>query len=190
MENDKIIHEGVIKLSNYENAKELFLKYRGSHFNMDREGEYSIYKQYNISKKQELIWMDEWIKNLLKKINELGISNDYFSDFSIIPINYMTSKIIINLTDLIELKHSEWDTFSVLLISEKILKITKEIKTKSDKNNNIFKIKNILLKILRNITESSITISQYYKDLGYIIDLNKKSVFVRINELIDEIENL
>ena len=42
-----------------ERAKELFLKYNGNRFYMDREGEGSEYDSYHISKETEEMWTEE-----------------------------------------------------------------------------------------------------------------------------------
>ena len=49
-------------------AKKLFLYYKGSHFHMLREGngDYQKYKAFNVSKNQEKEWLKERILELLK----------------------------------------------------------------------------------------------------------------------------
>lgn len=44
-----------------ERAKELFLKYNGSHFHMDREGDGNEYGAYHISRETEKSWAEEYI---------------------------------------------------------------------------------------------------------------------------------
>ena len=48
-----------------ERAKELFLKYSGKRFYMDREGEGSEYESYHISKETEEMWAEEFISSFL-----------------------------------------------------------------------------------------------------------------------------
>ena len=48
-----------------ERAKELFLKYNGNRFYMDREGECGEYESYHISKETEEMWTQELINTFL-----------------------------------------------------------------------------------------------------------------------------
>ena len=49
-----------------ERAKELFLKYNGNRFYMDREGEGSEYEGYHIPKETEELWAKEFISGFLE----------------------------------------------------------------------------------------------------------------------------
>ena len=49
-----------------ERAKELFLKYNGNRFHMDREGEGGEYESFHISKETEEMWTEELIAAFLK----------------------------------------------------------------------------------------------------------------------------
>ncbi len=49
-----------------ERAKELFLKYNGNRFYMDREGDGSEYEGYHIPKETEEMWAQEFISGFLK----------------------------------------------------------------------------------------------------------------------------
>ncbi len=48
-----------------ERAKELFLKYNGNRFYMDREGDGGEYEGYHISKETEKLWAKEFISRFL-----------------------------------------------------------------------------------------------------------------------------
>jgi hypothetical protein len=49
-----------------DRAKELFLKYNGNRFFMDREGDGSEYESYRVSKETEKEWAEEYISSFLK----------------------------------------------------------------------------------------------------------------------------
>lgn len=49
-----------------ERAKELFLKYNGNRFHMEREGDGSEYESYHISKETEEMWTEELISSFLE----------------------------------------------------------------------------------------------------------------------------
>lgn len=50
----------------------------GSRFFMDRDGVYSSYEKFSISKEQEKIWLKEMTKSKLKKLNKKGNWNTIF----------------------------------------------------------------------------------------------------------------
>ncbi len=49
-----------------ERAKELFLKYNGNRFYMDREGEGGEYESYHVSKETEEMWAKEAVSSFLE----------------------------------------------------------------------------------------------------------------------------
>ncbi len=49
-----------------ERAKELFLKYSGNRFFMDREGDGSEYESYHVSKETEKAWAVEFVSSFLE----------------------------------------------------------------------------------------------------------------------------
>ena len=51
---------------NETRAKELFLKYNGNHFYMDRDGDGFEYDRYHISKETEEMWAEEYISDFLE----------------------------------------------------------------------------------------------------------------------------
>jgi len=46
--------------NNLLKAKEIFIRYEGSHFYMSIDGEYENYKKYQVSKEQEKEWINEY----------------------------------------------------------------------------------------------------------------------------------
>ena len=49
-----------------ERAKELFFKYSGNRFFMDREGDGNEYESYNVSKETEKAWAKEFVSFFLE----------------------------------------------------------------------------------------------------------------------------
>ena len=68
-------------------AKEMFRYYKGSHFLMEREGEYTIYKGFNISREIEIEWLKEMQQEALDRFNhEVNIKEKalLFSEYGFI----------------------------------------------------------------------------------------------------------
>lgn len=51
-----------------QKAKDLFVKYNGSHFYMDREEEGKLYRSYGISADQENVWRDEMLNTIVSRM--------------------------------------------------------------------------------------------------------------------------
>lgn len=52
-----------------EEARKLFFEYRGSHFQMERNGVYEKYKLFGISKETEREWLKEMIGQFREELN-------------------------------------------------------------------------------------------------------------------------
>ncbi len=153
-------------------AKEIFMKYYGSHFHMEREGEYSYYKKFNVSKKQEHSWIEECQHELLLKIEKEDIVSSLFSHLS----NLITRSNDIDcfrlLLFIVREKVSNSDTFSSIRMAEELLKISKYFLSIDNKINKVVsESKKVALSILRETTQKPITIASYYYKLGYLNDL-------------------
>ena len=49
-------------------AKEIFMRYGGNRFHMDREGDGELYDSFGISEQQERIWMEEYQQDLMSRL--------------------------------------------------------------------------------------------------------------------------
>ncbi len=64
-----------------DKAKDLFLKYGGSHFHMERDGCYDRYLEFGVSKDQEEAWLKDYELLLLEKALENDVVNEDFMKF-------------------------------------------------------------------------------------------------------------
>ncbi len=153
-------------------AKEIFMKYYGNHYQMDREGEYSYYKSYNISKKQEKKWIKECNKKLLPKIKKEDFVGTSFLVLSDIIQRSKDFDYLRLLLDEVEIKRDNCDTFSKLRMAEELYSIYETFVNIDNKTTKVLlKTKKLVLDILKEITFEPITIASYYKNLGYLNDL-------------------
>jgi hypothetical protein len=138
----------------YDRAKELFMKYCGSSFDMDREGYYAEYKQYNITKDLELIWREE-LKN--KLFSELSTDNfDALSSLEKLDSGYDEQEILRKIEIYVSENIYKADSFIKLIyceimcaIVEQIVEDCKTVKKELIKKT-IYTIENILSDILNN----------------------------------------
>ena len=109
-------------------AKKLFLYYKGSHFHMSREGNgnYEKYEAFNVSKNQEKEWLKERILELLK------LETDFSEWYTF--------------SDMLALSNELKDEVIFSMIFEKILFEIDEYE---------FRFQTILITIIINILEKS-----------------------------------
>lgn len=112
--------------NNLMRAKELFFRYCGSFFFMDREGDYGEYKMYNISKETELQWIEEMVDG---KVKQLSFDNTtVFFNLGLIASNYYThnnivEKIVKTLLNFVSNNIDSLDSLFKLIYAETLLEI-------------------------------------------------------------------
>jgi hypothetical protein len=117
----------VLKLDkdNLLQAKELWMKYRGVFQFMDQEGEYEKYRQFGVPKKQEMLWADEYQKELLAVITKEDIVSDSFVNIAFSLASYPNTDNIKSLLEHVKSKRYTVDTFTQLRMAEDVLLIAK-----------------------------------------------------------------
>ncbi len=163
------------------------MKYWGNHFQMEREGEYSYYKSFNVSKEQEYLWLNECQNELLTKIEKEDIVSSSFCELSGIIRRIKDFDCFRLLLDNVKEKRKKSDTFSRILLVEELLDIVEVLM----KNGNIgddviFDAKKLAFDILKDITDEPITIASYYKSIGYLTDILSEE---KIEDRIQRLEN-
>lgn len=154
-----------------DTAKEIFMKYGGIHFFMAREGEYELYKTFNISKEQEKIWIKEFQKRLLCQIKNEDVASDLLLTLCDSIIEYKDIECLTDLLAIIKTKKDNVDSFTEMMMAESLLKIVESfIKSSHEDHHVVHKSKKIALNILKNVLKKPITVGSYYKKLGYLQD--------------------
>jgi hypothetical protein len=170
-------------------AKKIFLKYGGSHFQMEREGEYQNYKSFGVSKEQENIWLDEYKKEILTIIEgEKIVSSSFFELVSAIirSKDMLYFRILI---DHIKKKQELTDSFSQVLMAEHLLRIVESFeKNNVTRKSDIIKdAKRVALDILNLIIKKPITVDLYYKNLDYLQDsITEEQIISRVKETLKD----
>lgn len=162
------------KRKNYDEAKEIFIKYNGSHFQMEREFEYSKYKSYRVPKEMERTWINELEE---KKFDMLEIESN---ESIIVDILIDLEQILVQYKDenglLLIVKYAKnitkFDTFTKLIIAEIILNIIRELKL----NNSQIDAINFAITILEDICIEPVTISQSHLNNGNVPDYMSEAI--------------
>jgi hypothetical protein len=175
--------------NNIEKAKEIFIKYGGSNFHMEREGEYEFYKSFNITKKEEIQWIREYHKKVIIEIeseNKVSIFTSKLSELSNSIILFKDIESFKSMIDTVKEKSELIDSFSQLRIAEEIYSIVNAFsKSEVKKDNALPYAKKIVLDILNRIIKEPITVDEDYKNVQYLKDvLNENRIINRIQRLI------
>lgn len=167
-------------------AKEIFLKYGGSHFYMEREGEYENYKKFLISESQEKLWLNEYQNELLLKIANEDFASDYFIEITDALKRSKDGTCFSKLLDWVKEKETRLDTFSKVLMCEGILDVIESFKRAETENSQMINEARILvLDILNNSLNKPVIIASYYRDTDYLNDvINEDKIISRIKKLI------
>lgn len=168
-------------------AKEIFLKFNGSHFQMEREGEYDTYKRFNICKDQEILWINEHADLLVLKIADKVVADNNLMNLSSIIKQYKENRQFEELLKWAKTKTHNVDSFTNLRIAEEILDIVEVYEEARQKNKLVKEAKIFSVGILHEIYRKPITVAQYYKDIDYLygcLDNNtiKKRIEMKLKE--------
>lgn len=174
---------------NIETARVIFLKYGGSHFHMAREGEYEHYKNFNISKEQEKLWIKEYHIETIIEISDESIASKFtfkLSKLSNSIISFKDMDSFQSMFDIIQKKIDSIDSFSKLRVAEEILNIVDAFKKQNiNKDNVLTYARKFALDILNSIVQEPITVDSSYNNIGYLKDLiSKDKIIDRVQKLI------
>lgn len=148
-------------------AKQLFLKYGGSLFHMDREGEYQRYKCFGVSRELEEAWIEELRSDLLRSIanEDDGVKIRLAIRTLVDSIwNRGGYELDPQMLDIIKSKAGIMDSFSQLLVAESIAKLVDSCKCKGESIAMVPYAVDTAVEILERIVENPISVAQEDRD--------------------------
>lgn len=158
-------------MKNKKEAKNIFEKYKCSHFHMFRENEaeYMEYKKYNISKEQEFLWIGEHLDAKLKKL-QITVNNKEVAKL-VEDICYYASivsnlNVFFYLCKYIEKKYMIIDTNTVIRIANAIMNLYNSLKYKNDLCKESNSAMQSVFCILKKVQNKEVTVSSDYKING------------------------
>ncbi|QQE80618.1 hypothetical protein [Alicyclobacillus sp. SO9] len=172
-----------------DTARDIFLKYGGSYFHMDREGDYGYYKSFGVSKEQELAWIEEKQRELSSEIkNETNAHKIelLLSEWSDILYNYNDVFFFALLLDAVREKRRGLDSFSQLLVAERIVHVLGSLSQLQGENDVLSDGKDLALELLHRVLNSPITIAEEYRNTDYLSDvITKRNIVARASKAIE-----
>jgi hypothetical protein len=166
-------------------AKALFLKYLGSHSHMERDGEYEVYKSFNISIKREQEWLEnfqiEILGKLLQENDELSFENT-ISDFALTFSNCRNAPALTELLNILKLKIDSFDSFTILLVCENVIDIVDEFQQVDEDNDICTEAMHFVEATLNKLLSSPIKVSERYQAFTYLRGiLTDDKIIARVN---------
>ena len=140
----------------FEKGKQIFFKYNGSHFHIDRAC-YDEYKKCNIPLEIEKKWIEEIKEDCLSKIEELKGNLKIQALNNYIQISDVTSSISLLIK---VLNGANIDTFSSIIV----LETTKQYLHCDLSDDLKEKIINTIENVKKTLLENEITIDDSYKN--------------------------
>lgn len=167
-------------------AKDLFMKYNGSYFHMTREGDYDKYKQYNVTKDQELIWKSELVDKLC---NELSTDNfNALSSLTTLAGNYDAQEILRKVIAYTSKNIQKGDSFikiiyceQIFVIIEKTIKQNKNLQTKL-----INESFDLIKKTLKDVLNNPVDIKPD-RDMQFILEPIEEYIRNRATNCLNEV---
>ena len=172
-------------------AKEMFLKYGGSHYFMDNNGEYELYKSFGISREQEQIWIREHQSNLIRRlrresdaeiskvlISALVSAMEQDDELSALPV----------LFDEIRHKLPILDSLSKVIVAEVILNLFRRL-VRDGQDDAALNGKSLVATILRDVIANPITVASGYKEReeGQVEYLKGENILARARRDLDKL---
>lgn len=172
-------------MDKFIDAKKLFLKYGGSHFQMGREdGEYEKYLEYKVPKDMEVMWIDEYRSELFEQLETSGQQMWLiFKRICRLALDYSPQpELFIRLIEFIERKKTQLDSFTLLLMSEVLLREVGEDKHWFMRHSTVRSYtRDYALELLKELLDSKITVAEeHVNDKWCFFDLSEESIKERI----------
>jgi hypothetical protein len=145
-------------------AREIFLHYSGSYFQMEREGVLQDYRKYGISKQQELEWIKEYQQELVADIKKENVVGQSFVFLVHTICEYRDIEGMNIVVKLIERKKGTADSFTQLRIAESLIRIYDCFREYNVLPGlELGRLKKLAIEILKAVLAGPITVAEYYR---------------------------
>ena len=171
-------------------AKQVFLKYNGSYFHMERDGQLSTYKSYDISKNTERQWLREHQKELITQIQTGNSIDVYVSRLCNVMRQSKDDEYLDSLINALSKSIKNADTFVQLRIAEELLEVINFFALDDIGDwRKLASHKSLAIDILKNVLSQPITISdETRKKVVFEDTLKEESIRERTKQRLKEFE--
>lgn len=175
-------------------AKEHFLKYDGSYFHITRQGDIRRYKEYGISREQEIEWIREHQQKLIKKIetedNVIQSVPRLLGRICSTVSIYKETNSLSSLLNALKEKVLYLDSFSLVRVSKDILRmVEKLLKESAGEKILILEAKQFAGNLLYQVIRNPITVDSYYvKTVHHKENLEEENIISEARALLSKWE--
>ena len=155
-------------MSEKAEAKALFLKYNGSKFHMQREGDLEKYKGYKITLVEEEKWMNETLDLLYSEFESESFNLSVFRKICSYISIYKNEKRLSSLIKKKKKKVISEDSFTILLVIEGLTEILRSYKYDNIGANIIKENLKYFKKQLKIVTKNPENIAKKYLEDEYL----------------------
>ena len=171
-------------------AKEIFLKYGGSYFHMDRDGQLTKYKGHNIEESTEKVWLKEYQEEIIAQIQAGNSIEVYLNRLCSVMRQIKDDEYLETLFNTLEKSLKNADSFVSLRIAEELQEVIKFFATNNIGDmKKLVNYKNLTIDIFRKLTSKPIVISHdTRKNVAFEENLREESIRQRAERKLREFE--
>lgn len=171
-------------------AKKIFLKYGGSYFHMERDGQLTKYKDYNIGESTEKEWLGEYQEEIIAQIQAGNSIDVYLSRLCSVMRRIKDDEYLETLFNTLEKNLKNADTFVKLRIAEELQEVIKFFLTNNIGDmKKLDNYKNLTIDIFRKVISQPIVISEdTRKNVAFEDTLREESIRQRAENKLKEFE--
>lgn len=156
-------------------AKELFLEYSGSRYEMERSGRYDEYLSHRVSKQQELQWSQERRLELMQQLQAQPFASPIFHEMIALIANQKDVVGVREFNAWLLTNHGDLDQFSVIRFSEDLEKLCQSFaKQESPEQTLIDETHELILKLLDWCEQSDFWVADFYLDQPHLVGVTSK----------------
>jgi len=171
-------------------AKEIFLKYGGSYFHMERDGKLTKYKHYDIDESTEKVWLREYQEEIIAQIQAGNSIDIYLTKLCSVMRQIKDDEYLEKLFNTLGESFKNADTFIKLRIAEELQEVIKFFVTNNIGDmKKLANYKNLTIDILRKVISQPVVISEdTRKNVAFEDTLREENIRQRADQKLKELE--
>ena len=173
---------------NEARAKEIFLKYAGDVYQMEREGELDDYRALSITSAEEQVWANEFEKTLIDCFCQAGVVDAKVVTFMKLVKDFDSFAEFLAFLSVVENKAPSLDTFTKVRLCEEILDTASFLEKEKNHDKNVLRrAREVVFKLVKLIQNEPITVNPYYRTVPHLPEaLGDNRLRQRIDRLVTD----
>lgn len=165
-------------------AKDLFMRYGGSAFLMEREGVYDRYLAFRVPEDLEARWIEERCDLLLRQVDEERVAGRAFEELVVLFQHRAARRFQGKLLANVSVWASSLDTFTRLRFAEELVEMGERLRGPEQLDAGIPEICGTAIDLIERALEGKVLVADCYQSLPYLSDvLSKDQIMSRLESL-------